>query len=270
MYQSELWLRCCGVGGDKIGCEWLPVLVWQAGNAVLTVLSTTSKSLSDVPIKSREISMRDFFTGYRQTALAPNEIISSLFIPRGKSNEFHQAYKQAKRWFWMLVFKFELHCMQVAWNFLCLLGEMTILLSARAHFASSWILLRSLFSVIPLFVIVRYWNGLGCCLDWFCGQICWTCFWWNGCHYSYRVSNRRIPCRTAVEWRNFEQSVRVSFKGTVLLETSHHCVTYHASLLHAETRTGVDHKINNLSHCRSKTTGPKRSGFACIIYVQVL
>lgn len=38
-----------------------------------------------------------FFTGYRQTCLAPEEAMVSLFLPFTKETEFVEAFKQAKR-----------------------------------------------------------------------------------------------------------------------------------------------------------------------------
>lgn len=76
-----------------------PVLV--ATSAVLTVVHPSAGS--------RTIPLREFFLGYRHTALDPAEIILSIFIPvpnmntsnstdeLGHTREFVRAYKQAKR-----------------------------------------------------------------------------------------------------------------------------------------------------------------------------
>ncbi|KAI8800353.1 molybdopterin binding aldehyde oxidase/xanthine dehydrogenase [Cladochytrium replicatum] len=45
----------------------------------------------------RRIPMKDFFVGYRKTALQTSEVLISIFIPFTKQHEFAKAYKQAKR-----------------------------------------------------------------------------------------------------------------------------------------------------------------------------
>jgi xanthine dehydrogenase small subunit len=45
----------------------------------------------------REMPLKDFFKAYRQTALAPEEFITSIRIPRLKSGEFFRNYKISKR-----------------------------------------------------------------------------------------------------------------------------------------------------------------------------
>jgi xanthine dehydrogenase/oxidase len=41
--------------------------------------------------------MKEFFTGYRKTAMKPGEVLISLFVPFMRQNEYVAAYKQAKR-----------------------------------------------------------------------------------------------------------------------------------------------------------------------------
>lgn len=65
-------------------------------NPVFVATNTTlvARSLDE----TTEIPMTQFFKGYRQTALTPDAIISSLRIPAAAANgEFFRAYKQAKR-----------------------------------------------------------------------------------------------------------------------------------------------------------------------------
>jgi xanthine dehydrogenase/oxidase len=63
--------------------------VFMATNSVLTASTTNGESL---------LLMSKFFTGYRQTALPSDGILSSIKIPIAKpKNEFIRAYKQAKR-----------------------------------------------------------------------------------------------------------------------------------------------------------------------------
>ena len=45
----------------------------------------------------RQVSVTDLFTGYRKTALNPNEVAVSIFIPFTVENEHVQAIKQARR-----------------------------------------------------------------------------------------------------------------------------------------------------------------------------
>ena len=64
-----------------------PVLV--SIGAVLTVASHTGGY--------RYINTRDFFLGYRRTALTESEVLISVFIPYSKPLEFITAFKQSKR-----------------------------------------------------------------------------------------------------------------------------------------------------------------------------
>jgi xanthine dehydrogenase/oxidase len=41
--------------------------------------------------------MTQFFLGYRKTALEPTEVLTSLFVPWTRENEYTRSYKQAKR-----------------------------------------------------------------------------------------------------------------------------------------------------------------------------
>jgi xanthine dehydrogenase/oxidase len=62
--------------------------VFVASNATLVAKSLDNET---------EISMSEFFKGYRKTALPPDAIIASIRIPVTAENEYFQAYKQAKR-----------------------------------------------------------------------------------------------------------------------------------------------------------------------------
>lgn len=46
---------------------------------------------------AQELSMDDYFTGYRKTRLPANAIISKIFVPETRQGETVRAYKQAKR-----------------------------------------------------------------------------------------------------------------------------------------------------------------------------
>ena len=64
-----------------------PVLV--AIGAILTVQSHKGGK--------RQISMAEFFLGYRKTALGPKEVVISIFVPFSKETIYISAFKQAKR-----------------------------------------------------------------------------------------------------------------------------------------------------------------------------
>ena len=63
--------------------------VWVATDSILTVSSKTGGE--------RQIPMREFFLGYRKTALAPTEIVVSIYTPFTSALQFVSAFKQAKR-----------------------------------------------------------------------------------------------------------------------------------------------------------------------------
>ncbi|KAH6563748.1 hypothetical protein BASA60_010597 [Batrachochytrium salamandrivorans] len=63
--------------------------VWVSMGAVLTVRSKANGE--------RKIPMREFYLGYRKTALLPSEAVISIFAPFSSSLEFIVAYKQSKR-----------------------------------------------------------------------------------------------------------------------------------------------------------------------------
>jgi xanthine dehydrogenase/oxidase len=46
---------------------------------------------------TRDVAVRDFFVGYRRTAMAPHEILLSVRIPATSEREFVRCYKQARR-----------------------------------------------------------------------------------------------------------------------------------------------------------------------------
>ncbi|ODV87780.1 hypothetical protein CANARDRAFT_193636 [[Candida] arabinofermentans NRRL YB-2248] len=68
-----------------------PILV--ACGAIIT--TEKLNALGEVEVV--ELNMNDFFTGYRRTRLPPGSIVSKVFIPETKDNEFIHAYKQSKR-----------------------------------------------------------------------------------------------------------------------------------------------------------------------------
>ncbi|AEG94350.1 xanthine dehydrogenase small subunit [Ramlibacter tataouinensis] len=45
----------------------------------------------------RELALEDFYTGYRQTVLAPDEVVARILVPVPAAGEFLRAYKISKR-----------------------------------------------------------------------------------------------------------------------------------------------------------------------------
>jgi xanthine dehydrogenase small subunit len=45
----------------------------------------------------RQLALEDFYTGYRQNVLAPDELLAWILVPRAKPGEFLRAYKISKR-----------------------------------------------------------------------------------------------------------------------------------------------------------------------------
>ena len=46
----------------------------------------------------REMPLEDFYTGYRKTVLAPDEVLAWIKVPRPQAGEFLRAYKISKRY----------------------------------------------------------------------------------------------------------------------------------------------------------------------------
>lgn len=65
-------------------------------NPVL-VASRATALVSSASRGEREISLNEFFLGYRKTALAPDEVMLLVTVPFTQKNEYVRAYKQAKR-----------------------------------------------------------------------------------------------------------------------------------------------------------------------------
>ncbi len=86
-----------------------PVL--QAAHAVLTLVRLTpSSSATPAPVAAaaaaaasesdpvvREVNMRNFFLAYRKVDMAPEEVLTSVFVPFTRSLEYVRAFKQARR-----------------------------------------------------------------------------------------------------------------------------------------------------------------------------
>jgi xanthine dehydrogenase/oxidase len=71
-----------------------PVLL--ASGATLTIQSISNQSTDE--IEQRQITMsRDFFTGYRITALQKSDVIINIKIPFTREHEYILAFKQARR-----------------------------------------------------------------------------------------------------------------------------------------------------------------------------
>lgn len=73
--------------------------VWVATGATLTYLDVTADGSEP---SSKSVNMRDFFLGYRKTALPPGAVVTELFVPlpaveKGSVRSFTKAYKQSKR-----------------------------------------------------------------------------------------------------------------------------------------------------------------------------
>ncbi|PWZ00249.1 putative xanthine dehydrogenase [Testicularia cyperi] len=65
--------------------------VWVATGAVLSYIDTTST-------KEKQVNMRDFFLGYRKTALPAGSVITKLFVPwTEQDGSVIHAFKQSKR-----------------------------------------------------------------------------------------------------------------------------------------------------------------------------
>ena len=62
--------------------------IFVATDSTLTLLSVRG---------SRQISIRDFFLGYRKTALGEDEIIASVTVPLGDTNVYVDTYKVSRR-----------------------------------------------------------------------------------------------------------------------------------------------------------------------------
>jgi xanthine dehydrogenase/oxidase len=75
--------------------------IWVATGATLKYVDAEDTS-SDVP-EEKSVNMRDFFLGYRKTALPRGAVVTNLFVPLpgesadGSKRVFTRAYKQSKR-----------------------------------------------------------------------------------------------------------------------------------------------------------------------------
>ncbi|KAI8999995.1 Molybdopterin-binding domain of aldehyde dehydrogenase-domain-containing protein [Gaertneriomyces semiglobifer] len=65
-------------------------------NPVFVAIDAVLK-VSSVKGGSRTIPMKEFFVGYRRTALKPSEVVESVFIPFTQKGEYTLAFKQSKR-----------------------------------------------------------------------------------------------------------------------------------------------------------------------------
>lgn len=73
--------------------------VWVATGATLSYLDTTTDAAEPT---AGSVNMRDFFLGYRKTALPAGAVVTELFVPlppteSGNVRSFTKAYKQSKR-----------------------------------------------------------------------------------------------------------------------------------------------------------------------------
>ncbi|GFO34572.1 xanthine dehydrogenase/oxidase-like [Plakobranchus ocellatus] len=103
----------------RIFSEVVEMLKWFASQQIRNVASISGNIITASPISDlnpllvaagatvqamskdrgcRTLTMdKDFFCGYRQTALAPDEILVSVDIPFSKSNEYFSGFKQCNR-----------------------------------------------------------------------------------------------------------------------------------------------------------------------------
>lgn len=65
-------------------------------NPVLVAADATVQ-LESLLTGERVVSMSEFFTGYRKTQLQPGEVLTKVFVPEIKENEYFGVFKQAKR-----------------------------------------------------------------------------------------------------------------------------------------------------------------------------
>ncbi|TPX59849.1 hypothetical protein SpCBS45565_g07639 [Spizellomyces sp. 'palustris'] len=65
-------------------------------NPVFVAIDAVLK-VSSIRGGSRQIPMKEFFTGYRRTVLQTSEVVESVFIPFSREGEYTMAFKQAKR-----------------------------------------------------------------------------------------------------------------------------------------------------------------------------
>jgi len=84
-------IRNLGTLGGNLGTaspvgDLLPVLM--AYNARVVLQSSRG---------SREVTLDDYFTGYRETVRKPDELIVSVIIPRGRDGAVVKSYKVSKR-----------------------------------------------------------------------------------------------------------------------------------------------------------------------------
>ncbi|KAJ9119598.1 hypothetical protein QFC22_003307 [Naganishia vaughanmartiniae] len=73
--------------------------VWVATGATLSYLDTTADGSEST---AKSVNMRDFFLGYRKTALPPGAVVTELLVPfpsddNASCRSFTKAYKQSKR-----------------------------------------------------------------------------------------------------------------------------------------------------------------------------
>ena len=77
--------------GSPIG-DSMPFLL--ALDASLVLSSVTAPQ---APIQRRTVALRDFYLGYRKTALAPTEVVERIVLPQRQQGERLAAYKISKR-----------------------------------------------------------------------------------------------------------------------------------------------------------------------------
>ncbi|CAG8500087.1 2263_t:CDS:10 [Ambispora leptoticha] len=74
--------------------------IFLATNTFFTLTSSSPTTINDSDNENknrRMIPSEEFWTGYRKTILAEQEILEKIFVPCSNENEFVRAYKQAKR-----------------------------------------------------------------------------------------------------------------------------------------------------------------------------
>jgi xanthine dehydrogenase small subunit len=77
--------------GSPIG-DSMPFLLALDASLVLS-----SVAAPQAPIQRRTVALRDFYLGYRKTALAPTEVVERILLPQRQQGERLAAYKISKR-----------------------------------------------------------------------------------------------------------------------------------------------------------------------------
>ncbi len=67
------------------------------GDTLPTFMAYKTKVILQSSTKERELDIEDFIKGYRKTDLKPDELITSIYIPKPEKNVFVKSFKVSKR-----------------------------------------------------------------------------------------------------------------------------------------------------------------------------